>query len=150
MNCKELVRRVACVMRENDVRKSVSYPKQVFHISDSEGNSKDFVIKKTNKSVLFTAEDVESIIDSCLCVIEDAIKKGECISVRGFGTLGLHYRKSRTTKHPRTGEIVSVKSRFVPKFTFGNNLRMCAKIYELSLDEKSLQDIPPIPENDEV
>lgn len=150
MNRKELVRRIACVMRDNDIRKPISYPKQVFHISDDEGNSKDFVIKKTDTSVLFTTEDVESIIDSCLYVIEDALKKGEHISIRGFGTLGLRHRKARVTKHPDTGEVVDVSARFVPKFTFGNDLRMCAKIYELSLDEKSLQDIPPVSESEEV
>lgn len=60
MNRKELVRRIANVMRENNIRKPVSSQKQVFHISDDEGNTKDFVVKKTDKGVLFTYDDVEA------------------------------------------------------------------------------------------
>lgn len=147
MNRKELIRRVASVMRENNVRKPVSSPKQVFHISDDDGNTKDFVIRKTDKSVLFTADDVEAIVDACLFVIEDAMKRGESVSIRGFGTLGLKYRKPRATKKLGTDEWVDIDARYIPKFTFGNNLRMCAKVYELSLQDNVLSE--PLPVFDE-
>lgn len=146
MNRKELVRRTASVMKDNDIRKPVSSPKQVFHISDDEGNTKDFVVKKSNKGVLFTADDVDAIIDACIYVIEDALKHGEHISVRGFGTLALHHRKARTTKHPSTGDPIDIKARYVPKFTFGNDLRLCAKMFELSLTEGLLNCELPHPE----
>ena len=77
MNRKELVRRIANVMRENDIRKPVSSQKQVFHISDDEGNSKDFVVKKTDKGVLFTYDDVEAVMDTCLAVIGDSLYQSE-------------------------------------------------------------------------
>lgn len=135
MNRREFVRRIANVMRENNIRKPVSSPKQVFHISDDEGNKKDFVVKKTDKSVLFTVDDVEAVVDACLYVIEESLKRGEPVSIRGFGSLGLKYRKPRATKRPGTEEWVDVEARYVPKFSFGNDLRMCAKVYELSLGD---------------
>lgn len=147
MNRKELVRRIAAVMRDNGIRKPISSPKQVFHISDDEGNTKDFVVKKTDKDVLFTIDDIESMVDTCIYVIEDALKHGDSVSIRGFGALGLHHRKARATKHPTTGEPVEVEARYVPKFVFGNDLRLCAKMFELSLDEKGVNS--PMP-NDEV
>ena len=143
MNRKELVRRAANVMRDNNIKKPVYSQKQVIHISDDDGNTKDFVIKKNDTGVLFTYDDVESVVDACICVIEEALKHGESISIRGFGTLGLHHRKARVTKHPSTGEDVDVDARYVPKFAYGNDLRMCAKIYELSINEK-LCELPPI------
>lgn len=130
----ELVQRVGNALREKDIRKPISFQKKVFHITDDEGNTSDFVIKKTNKGVLYTNDDVNAIIGACVDVIEDALKHGEEISFRGFGTLGLHYRKPRSTKHPETGEYVDVPGRYLPKFNFGNELRMCAKVYELSLN----------------
>lgn len=136
MNRKELVRRIANVMRENDIRKPVSSQKQVFHISDDEGNSKDFVVKKTDKGVLFTYDDVEAVMDTCLAVIGDSLKRGESVSIRGFGTLSLNYRKPRVNKHPVTHEEVEVSGRYVPKFESGKDLKMCAKMYELSLEER--------------
>lgn len=143
MNRKELVRRASNMMRENNIRKPVRYQKQVFHISDNDGNTKDFVIKKKNTGVSFTADDIEAIIDACIYVIQDALKHGESISVRGFGSLGLNYRKARTTKHPDTGKLVNIDAHYVPKFVSGSDLKLCAKMYELSLDEQ-LPELPPI------
>lgn len=135
MNRKEFIRRIASVMRERDIRKPVSIPKQVFHISDDEGNARDFVVKKTDKSVQFTAADIEAVLDAAIYVTEDSIKHGEDISIHGFGTLGLHYRKSRRLKHVGTGEDTVAEARYVPKFTSGRDLKLSAKMYELSLSD---------------
>lgn len=147
MNRKELVRRVSGVLRDNNIRKPIYTQKQVLHISDDDGNTKDFVIKKNDTDVAFTADDVDAIIDACICVIQDALKHGDSVSVRGFGSLCLHHRKARTTKHPTTGETVDVEARYVPKFVSGNDLKMCAKIYELSMEEK-LCELPPLDDNE--
>lgn len=144
MNRKELIRNVAAAMRENNIRKLISSPKQVFHISDDDGNQKDFIVKKSDKGVLYTVDDVEAVLDTCLAVIEEAMRRGEAVSVRGFGTLGLKYRKPRATKVPGTEEWVDIESRYIPKFTFGNDLRMCAKVYELSLADKQLDVALPV------
>lgn len=133
MNKKDLVKRIAVVMREKNIRKPVSLPRQVFHISDDDGNKKDFIVRKTDKSVLFTTDDIEAIIDTCLSVIMDAIKHGEPISIHGFGTLWLKYKQSRSAKLPGTDELIEIDAHYMPKFTYGKDLRMCAKIYEISL-----------------
>jgi len=138
MNRKELIRRTASLMREKDIRKPVSMPKQVFHISDDEGNTRDFTLRKIDKSVIFTADDVEAIIDSCIEVIMDALRHGEEISIRGFGTLGLKYRKKRSLIHVGTGEQIEMESHYSPKFTSGNDLRTCAKVYEMYLKENQI------------
>ena len=75
-------------------------------------------------------------MDTCLAVIGDSLKKGESVSIRGFGTLSLNYRKPRVNKHPVTHEEVEVSGRYVPKFESGKDLKMCAKMYELSLEER--------------
>ena len=136
MNRMDLVRRVASVLRENDVRKPVSSPKHVFHISDDDGNSKDFVIKKRDRGVIYTADDVDAVLNACQYVIEDALKHGEQITVRGFGTIGLKYRKARATKRLGTDEWITVAARYVPHFEFGNILRKCAKVYEASFGDR--------------
>lgn len=148
MNRKELVRRASNVLRDNNIKKPVYTQKQVLHISDDDGNTKDFVIKKNDTGVMFTTDDIDAIIDACIYVIQDALKHGDSVSIRGFGSLGLHHRKARITKHPTTGEAVDVEARYVPKFISGNDLKMCAKIYELSMEEK-LCELPPLDTNEE-
>lgn len=133
MNKKEFISRVTEVLRENNVRKPVSVKKHTFHITDDDGNAADFHIKQHDKNVIYTVEDTANFVDACLAVILDSLKNGEEISFKGFGSLGLHYRAARRTKEPNTGEWCEVEARYVPKFSFGNDLRMAAKLYELSL-----------------
>lgn len=152
MNRTELVRKVSALMKDKEIRKPVVFPKQVFHISDDSGNTKSFTVKQTSKSTMYTIEDVEAILEACLDVVKDALKKGEKISIRGFGSLGLHYREARATRHPTTGEYIKVKARYSPKFWFGDDLRLCAKMYELSLNENPgnyMLDYSDIPDDDE-
>ena len=149
MNKKELVRRVACLLRDRNIRKTVRTKKHTFHISDDEGHSKDFVIKQSDKDVLYTAEDIEAIVDGCAQVIVDAIKSGESVSVRGIGTLGLKYRVARATKIPGTEDWVDVAGRYTPKFTSGDLLRHAAKMYEMNLSDAQYKDEDIVTETDD-
>lgn len=138
----EMISRIAAYMREKNIRKAVSMPKQVFHISDNEGNTKDFTVRQTDKTVAYNTDDIAAVLDACLDIIKDALQNGEEVSVRGFGALKLQLRGGRWTKHPVTGEHIDVAAKYLPKFTFGNDLRICAQLYELSLkDEEEARSI---------
>ena len=149
MNKRQLASRIAEVMRKNNIRKAVLVPKKVFHISDDDGNKKDFVVKSADKNVLFSVDDVERVLDTALQVIEESLKTGEPVTIQGFGSFGLKYRKARATKQVGTDEWIDIAARYVPKFSFGNNLRMAAKLYELSLDDLKLDEPLPIFSNDD-
>lgn len=43
MTKKDAITLVVEALKQNDVRKPVSFPKQTFHITDDEGNHKDFL-----------------------------------------------------------------------------------------------------------
>lgn len=135
MNKKKLISSVVEVLREKGIRKPISVPRQVFHISDEEGNQKDFIVRKVDKTTAYNSGDVSAIVDACISVIEDSLIHGEEVSVHGFGSLGVHKRAARRTKHPNTGEPIEIDAHYIPKFSFGNNLRMAAKLYELSLND---------------
>lgn len=133
MTKKELIGKVVDVLKENDIKKNVTSSRNVLHISDDNGNHTDFVVKKPERKLLYTVQDVTSIIDACLAIIEDCMKHGEPVTIHGFGTLHVHYRAARKTQHPLTKEDVPVPPHYVPKFTYGNTLRMAAQIYEASV-----------------
>lgn len=149
MNKKELARRTAALLRESGVRKPVRVPKQTFHISTDDGSCKDFVVRQSDKQVLFTIDDVDAVIDACMQVMMDGLKRGEPTSVKGFGNLGLKYRKPRQVKNPITDEFMPVEGRYVPKFTFGNDLRICARAYEASLNDGTIFNSFPSLDDDE-
>ncbi len=141
---KELVRRIASVLRENNIRKPISVPKQVFHISDDEGNHTNFSVKKTEKSVLFTIEDIEAILDVLQYVIQEAIKEGEEISVFGFGKLGLRYLKPKTVKNVLDGQPVNIPGYYAPRFLPGNDLKRCAQLYTQKMEDMKINEPLPI------
>lgn len=136
MNKKELAGKVAELLRTNDVRKPVSIRKHTFHVSDDDGNAADFVVKRTDRNVLYTIDDAINIIDACLEVIENAIRTGERVSIHGFGTFGVSYRAARRTKQPGTEDWYDVEERYIPKFSYGNDLRTAAMVYGLNLKDK--------------
>lgn len=151
MNKRDFVRYVTNNLRENGKKKPIFMPKQVFHISDDEGNSKDFIIKKTDRRVIYTIEDVESVVNACIQVIEDALKRGEQITIHGFGTLGLKYRKGRETRLPTTPDPVIIEDGYFTKFVAGQNLRLCAKVYEMSLEDRNNKEpMEDIEENEDI
>lgn len=137
---EEFIGRVTDILRENDTRKPVSVKKQVFHITDDNGNTADFNVRQQDKRVIYTVEDTRNIIDACIAVITDALQHGEDISFKGFGNIGVHYRAARRTKDPIAGEWCEVDARYVPKFTPGRSLKMAARLYELSANDADNQD----------
>lgn len=150
MKRKEVVQAAAALLRENNIRKPVSIPKQVFHISDDEGNRKDFTVKKIDKKVLYTATDVEAILDACTHVIQEALKRGEEVRLHGFGILCLRYRNPTTVKNVLDGARIEMDGHYVPKFISGNDLKRCAQLYEQSLQDKISTCIPdPEPDDGE-
>ena len=141
MTRKEVTQQVTNILKEQDIKKPIHVQKQVFTISDNEGNSKKFIIQKKDMRAIYTADDVDAILRAYEDVIVEALKRGEPVSFKSFGTFGLHYRKERRTKHPATGEEVIVRARYIPKFEFGHRLRMSAQVYGMSMDDE-LDDLP--------
>lgn len=140
MNKSELTSRVYNLLYKNGVSKKISIPKQTFHISDNTGSYKDFTVKSIDKAVNYNCNDIEAIIEAAILVVEEALKNGEEVSLHSFGKLFLHHRAARKTKLVGTEEWVDVEARYVPKFVPGKNLKMAAKVYELSLEDKFKQE----------
>lgn len=138
MNKAGLISATAALLRERGIRKEIRTPEHVFHISDDEGNCKDFKVKRTQRSAVYTAADVAAIIEACSDVICEQLKNGENVSVASFGTFGLKYRKARRTRRFDNGEWIDVEARYIPKFSFGNRLRQCAQLYAVALENKNL------------
>ena len=84
-----------------------------------------------NKSELISAmaekvaskKEAEAALDSLLSTITAQLKKGEKVTLPGFGTFKVSKRKARTGRNPRTGEAIKIKARKVPQFTCGKALK---------------------------
>jgi nucleoid DNA-binding protein len=54
----------------------------------------------------------------------DAIKRGERIELRGFGSFEVRERKPRMGRNPKSGAEVKLEERKVPFFKTGKELRL--------------------------
>ena len=75
------------------------------------------------KQTQLTHKDVDSAVKTLLEHMSEAMKEGERIEIRGFGSFSLHYRPPRVGRNPKTGEAVSLPAKYVPHFKPGKELR---------------------------
>ncbi len=58
-----------------------------------------------------------------LASIIEALRRGEHVELRGFGSFRLRDRLPRAGRNPRTGESVSIPAKRIPLFKAGKELR---------------------------
>ena len=59
--------------------------------------------------------------------IAKALKKGDSVTITGFGTFRVAKRAARTGLNPQTGKAIKIKAKKVPKFTAGKTLKEAVK-----------------------
>ena len=69
----------------------------------------------------------EEIVDLVFDSITNSLKKGEEVSIAGFGIFNVKQRAARQARNPRTGEMVNVAAMKVPKFRAGKALKETVK-----------------------
>jgi DNA-binding protein HU-beta len=76
---------------------------------------------------LSSKKEAQAAVDSMLTAITRALKKGEDVTLVGFGTFKVAKRKARTGRNPQTGEEIKIKATKVPKFVPGKALKDAVK-----------------------
>ena len=66
---------------------------------------------------------INGLFDPSAGVIAKALKKGDSVSITGFGTFEQRKRGARTFRNPQTGEPVKAKASKVPAFRAGATLK---------------------------
>lgn len=62
-------------------------------------------------------------LDSAIDTITKALKKGDTVTLVGFGTFSVRKRAARSGRNPRTGETIKIKASKVPGFKAGKALK---------------------------
>lgn len=62
-------------------------------------------------------------LDAAIDAVTKALKKGDQVSLVGFGTFSVKKRAARTGRNPRTGETINIKASKVPGFKAGKALK---------------------------
>ncbi len=81
------------------------------------------LIERVARDSRLTKAGATRAIDALLDNVTKALKKGERVTLVGFGTFGVSRRKARAGRNPRTGVPIKIAARRALKFTVGKDLK---------------------------
>ena len=67
--------------------------------------------------------DTEIVVNTIFDSMTHALKRGERIEIRGFGSFQVKVRDAREGRNPKTGEIVRIPAKRTPFFKVGKDLK---------------------------
>ncbi len=62
-------------------------------------------------------------LDATVGAVQQALKKGQMVTLVGFGTFYVGKRAARNGRNPQTGATLKIKAAKVPKFRAGKSLK---------------------------
>jgi len=84
-------------------------------------NKKELVKQIAEKNGV-SIKEAQRGLDTTLHIIRDTLKKGQKLTLIGFGTFSTKMRSERTARHIVTGKTIKVKAKKVVKFKAGKAL----------------------------
>lgn len=71
----------------------------------------------------FSRRDAEVMVNTVFDGLAEALRRGERVEIRGFGSFVVKQRQAREGRNPKTGSRVAVAAKRVPFFKVGKELR---------------------------
>lgn len=69
-----------------------------------------------------TKTQANAALDSFVSTVTKTLKKGDKVTLVGFGTFSVSKRAARTGRNPQTGAAIKIKAKKVAKFKAGKEL----------------------------
>lgn len=84
--------------------------------------NKAALITKISNDAEITRAAAATAIDSLIEGITGSLKRGQRVTLVGFGTWSTSKRKARTGRNPQTGQSIKIKAKTVVRFKAGADL----------------------------
>jgi DNA-binding protein HU-beta len=85
------------------------------------------LIEKIAAGAKLSKSDATRVLDVTIGAIKGSLKKGQKVTLVGFGTFSVSNRKARIGRNPRTGEAIEIPAMKVPKFIAAQGLKDAVK-----------------------
>lgn len=89
--------------------------------------NKSDLVNKVAKDAGLTKADAERAINTFTEQITKSLKKGQRVTLVGFGTFQVGKQAARQGRNPQTGERIRISGRKVPRFKPGKKLKETVK-----------------------
>ena len=80
------------------------------------------LIAKLAEDAGITKTQANDVLDSFTETVTKALKKGDKVTLVGFGTFSVTKRAARNGRNPQTGATIKIKAKKVAKFKPGKDL----------------------------
>ncbi|MGQ9805184.1 MAG: HU family DNA-binding protein [Chlorobiales bacterium] len=85
--------------------------------------SKADLVEKIAKDAGISKAAAEKSVNSFIDGVKSSLKKGQSVTLIGFGTFSVGKRAARTGRNPKTGAVLKIKAKKVARFKPGSELK---------------------------
>jgi DNA-binding protein HU-beta len=85
--------------------------------------NKTDMIESVAKSADISKAAAGRAVEALIASVRASLKKGQMVTLVGFGTFYVGKRAARSGRNPRTGVAIKIKAAKVPKFRAGKALK---------------------------
>lgn len=90
--------------------------------TDASGMTKAELIERLAEKTKMSVQRAEFVVNAVFACLEQAMRRGERVEIRGFGTFQIRTYKGYKGRNPRTGESIQVAPKRLPFFKVSKNL----------------------------
>ena len=81
--------------------------------------NREELISEISKKTKISKKDAGLILSATIETIEKSVKKGDKVTLVGFGTFSKKHREARKGRNPQTGKELKIAAKNVPAFSAG-------------------------------
>ena len=85
--------------------------------------NREELIAEISKSAKVTKKEASEVLSATIDAIQSAVKKGEKVTLVGFGTFEARKRAARIGRNPQTGKELKIAAKTVPAFSAGKKFK---------------------------
>ena len=89
--------------------------------------NKEELVAEVAKVAKVSKKEAYEVLTATIETIEKSVKKGEKVTLVGFGTFEPRKRAARTGRNPQTGKEIKIAARTVPTFSAGKKFKELVK-----------------------
>ena len=85
--------------------------------------NKEELISEISKKAKVSKKDASLVLSATIDTIQKSVKKGNKVTLVGFGTFSSKKRAARNGRNPQTGKTIKIAAKTVPSFSAGKSFK---------------------------
>ncbi len=85
--------------------------------------NKEELVQEVSKKASVTQKEASEVLAALIETIQKTVKKGDKVTLVGFGTFESRKRAARIGRNPQTGKELKIPAKTVPAFSAGKKFK---------------------------